>query len=111
MNRIALISILSSAILGVSGTVYAQTSPRQEDTGITAAEFEEIVMGLPLFSEVIRTWTRKSVGGRWSEAHSTVHQFTFGFQRVAKRWVFEGAVIQDLNDPDHTRFLFSVRFH
>ncbi len=51
------------------------------------------------------------LGGRWSEAHSIIHQFTLGFQRVAKRWVFEGAVIQDLNDPDHTRFLFSVRFH
>jgi hypothetical protein len=51
------------------------------------------------------------LGGRWSEAHSTVHQFTVGFQRVVKRWVFEGGVIQDLNDPNHTRFLFSVRFH
>jgi len=51
------------------------------------------------------------LGGRWSEAHSTVHQFTLGLQRVTKRWVFEGGVIQDLNGPNHTRFLFSVRFH
>ena len=51
------------------------------------------------------------LGGRWSEARSTVHQFTLGFQRVAKRWVFEGGVIQDLNNPNHTRFLISVRFH
>lgn len=51
------------------------------------------------------------LGGRWSEAHSTVHQFTLGLQRVAGRWVFEGGVIQDLNNPNHTRFLISVRFH
>jgi hypothetical protein len=51
------------------------------------------------------------LGGRWSEKHSTIHQFTVGFQRVAGRWVFEGGVIQDLNDPNHTRYLFSVRFH
>lgn len=51
------------------------------------------------------------LGGRWSDAHSTIHQFTLGFQRIAKRWVFEGGVTQDLNNPDHTRFLISVRFH
>ena len=51
------------------------------------------------------------LGGRWSDAHSTIHQFTLGFQRVAKRWVFEGGVIQDLNNPNHTRLLISVRFH
>ena len=85
MNRIALISILSSAILGVSATVYAQTSPRQEDTGITAAEFEEIVMGLPLFSEVIRTWTRKSVEGNIAKEYPkmrVVKEFPAGEQVV-----------------------------
>ena len=51
------------------------------------------------------------LGGRWSEKHSTIHQVTVGFQRVAKRWVFEGGVIQDLNTPNHTRYLFSIRFH
>ena len=51
------------------------------------------------------------LGGRWSEGQSTVHQFTVGIQRVAKRWVLEGGVIQDLNEPRHTRFLVSVRFH
>jgi hypothetical protein len=51
------------------------------------------------------------LGGRWSDAHSTIHQFTLGFQRVAKRWVFEGGVTQDLNNPHHTRFLIGVRFH
>ena len=51
------------------------------------------------------------LGGRWSDAHSTIHQFTLGFQRIAKRWVFEGGVTQDLNNPHHTRFLIGVRFH
>lgn len=51
------------------------------------------------------------LGGRWREGNSLVHQFTLGFQRVAKRWVFEGGVIQDLNAPNHTQFLLSIRFH
>ena len=51
------------------------------------------------------------LGGRWQESHSVVHQFTLGFQRVAKRWVFEGGVIQDLNSPNHTKFMLSVRYH
>ncbi len=51
------------------------------------------------------------LGGRWSERHSTIHQVTVGFQRVTKRWVLEGGVIQDLNGPNYTRYLFSVRFH
>lgn len=51
------------------------------------------------------------LGGRWSEGQSTVHQLTLGIQHVIKRWVFEGGVIKDLNEPRHTRLLVSVRFH
>jgi len=51
------------------------------------------------------------LGGRWRDGHNTVHQFTLGLQRVTRRWVIEGGVIQDLNNPNHTRFLVSVRFH
>ncbi len=51
------------------------------------------------------------LGGRWKEGNSTVHQFTLGLQRVAKRWVFEGGVIQDLNSPNHTRYMLGIRFH
>lgn len=51
------------------------------------------------------------LGGRWQENNNTVYQFTFGLQRVFKRWVVEGGVIQDLNAQHNTGFLFSVRFH
>ena len=51
------------------------------------------------------------LGGRWRQGSGTTHQFTLGVQRVASRWVFEGGIIADLNHPDHTRFLFSIRYH
>jgi hypothetical protein len=56
-------------------------------------------------------WIVTELGGRWREGKSTVHQLTVGLQWVANRWVLEGGVIQDLDDSNHTRFLFSVRFH
>lgn len=52
-----------AALAVTAGTSYAQTSPKQGDIGVTAAEYEEIVMGLPLFSEVIKTWEQKSEKG------------------------------------------------
>jgi hypothetical protein len=51
------------------------------------------------------------LGGRWGQGDRTVHQLTLGLQWVAKRWVFEGGAVQDLNSPNQTRYLFSIRFH
>ena len=51
------------------------------------------------------------LGGRWQKGASMVHQFTLGLQWTQGRWVLEGGVIQDLNSPDATGFLLSVRFH
>lgn len=39
-----------------------------------------------------------------------VHQATVGLQSIRKRWVPEGAVVQDLNGPDDTRFILSIGF-
>ncbi len=51
------------------------------------------------------------LGGRWRENQSTVHQITFGVQWISQRWVLEGGVIWDLNDPHHTSLLLSTRLH
>lgn len=51
------------------------------------------------------------LGGRWSEGGPLVHQATVGLQSIHKRWVLEGAVVQDLNGPNDTRLLFSTRVH
>ena len=51
------------------------------------------------------------LGGRWAQGGQTVHQFTLGLQWVVKRWVFEGGVVQDLNSPNQTHFMCSIRFH
>ncbi len=71
---------------------------------ISPTEYPE--WGLPLEWYLVT-----ELGGRWNARRSTIHQITLGFQRVAKRWVFEGGIIQDLNGPNHTRYLLSVRFH
>lgn len=46
-----------------AGWAVAQTSPEQGRTGMSVAEFEETIMSLPLFSEVIENWERKSQPG------------------------------------------------
>jgi len=51
------------------------------------------------------------LGGRWVRGNDMVHQATIGLQSIHKRWVLEGAVVQDLNGPEQTRLLFSSRFH
>lgn len=56
-------SIVAGVMLLACAAVLAQTSPKQGRVGMTAEEFEKVVMGLPLFSEVIETWKRKSVEG------------------------------------------------
>lgn len=51
------------------------------------------------------------LGGRWAQGGRMVHQFTLGLQWVVKRWVIEGGVTQDMNSPNQTQFLLSIRFH
>ena len=51
------------------------------------------------------------LGGRWQRGGNMVHQATLGLQSIHKRWVLEGAVVQDLNGPDDSRIILSARFH
>jgi hypothetical protein len=51
------------------------------------------------------------LGGRWDEGNTMVHQATIGLQSIHRRWVFEGGVVQDLNESEETRILLSTRFH
>ncbi len=51
------------------------------------------------------------LGGRWERGDDMVHQATVGLQSIHKRWVLEGAAVQDLNGPEDTRFILSTRFH
>ena len=62
MKNIAL-SIVSMALAVTSGASNAQSSPRQEATGMSVAEYEATVMGLPLFSELQRNWVQKAKAG------------------------------------------------
>lgn len=64
----ALSTIFALAFISVS--VFAQTSPRQPDTGITAPEFEKKVMGMPLFKEVINSWEQKSKKGNIAKSYT-----------------------------------------
>jgi DNA-binding beta-propeller fold protein YncE len=69
----------------VCASASAQTSPRQANTGMTAEEYEKVIMGLPLFSEVIDTWKRKSVEGDIAKSYTkmrTVKTFPKGEQVV-----------------------------
>ncbi len=51
------------------------------------------------------------LNGRWTEGNTTVHQVTLGLQWVHPRWVLEGGVFKDVNDPNATHYLVSTRFH
>ena len=51
------------------------------------------------------------LNGRWVEGNTLVHQFTAGLQWINRRWVLEGGVVQDLNGPEDTRFVLSMRIH
>lgn len=51
------------------------------------------------------------LGGRWRQGASMVHQATLGLQSIHKRWVLEGAVVEDLNGPNDTRIILSARWH
>lgn len=51
------------------------------------------------------------LNGRWREGETMVHQVTGGLLWVHRNWVLEGGVVQDLNHPDDTRYIFGTRFH
>ncbi|MEA3274076.1 MAG: hypothetical protein U9Q81_02015 [Pseudomonadota bacterium] len=51
------------------------------------------------------------LGGRWERGSDMVHQATLGLQSIHKRWVLEGAVVQDVNGPRDTQYILSTRFH
>lgn len=50
-------------------------------------------------------------GGRYMQGFRTLHQVTAGLLRIERRWVIEGAVVQDLNGPESTTLLVGVRVH
>ncbi len=51
------------------------------------------------------------LNGRWQEGESVVHQVTGGLQWIHRNWVLEGGLVQDLNGPEATRGILSLRLH
>lgn len=51
------------------------------------------------------------LNGRWQEGDTMVHQVTGGLQWIHRNWVLEGGVVQDLNGPEATRAILSLRLH
>jgi hypothetical protein len=49
------------------------------------------------------------LNGRWQEGESIVHQVTGGLQWIHRNWVLEGGLVQDLNGPESTRAIVSLR--
>jgi len=85
MKQSALSFMIGLVFVLSGGLVHAQSSPKQADTGITAKEYEDIIMGLPLFKEVINTWENKSVSGNIAKKYPqmrTVKTFPKGKQVV-----------------------------
>jgi DNA-binding beta-propeller fold protein YncE len=50
----------------------AQSSPDQPNTGISIAEFEETIMSLPLFSEIVDNWENKSQPGNIARMYKPI---------------------------------------
>ena len=51
------------------------------------------------------------LNGRWTEGNETIHQVTAGLQWIHRRWVLEGGIVRDLNDPKDARIVLSTRIH
>lgn len=49
--------------------------------------------------------------GTWKEDEKTIQEATLGLQWIHQAWVVEGGAVRDLNGPDETRFILSVRLH
>lgn len=93
--------------LWIEGTGNASDSARYDiawQYRLTPAEYPEWGIGSEWDVDL-------ELGGRWDRNNAMVHQATVGLQSIHKRWVFEGAVVQDLNGPDDTRFILSTRLH
>lgn len=50
----------------------AQSSPGQADTGMSVSQFEETVMSLPLFSEIVSNWENKAQPGNIAREYKPV---------------------------------------
>ena len=49
--------------------------------------------------------------GVWNENDKTIHELTMGLQWIHQTWILEGGAVRDLNGPDETRFILSIRLH
>ena len=65
----------------------------------------------PEWGSVPEWWGVLELNGRWLEGDSMVHQITAGLQWVHRRWVLEGGVVRDLNGPEDTQLVLSMRIH
>ncbi len=74
MSKTKEISLVFIAVLLLSGAglAMAQTSPRQAPTGMTVQEYEQTVMNLPVFTEVIDNWENKSQTGNIARSYKSV---------------------------------------
>ncbi len=72
MKKLSLTALLTVFVMVNSGLVMAQTSPRQPPTGMTLQEYEETIMGLPVFNEVIDNWENKSQPGNIARTYKPV---------------------------------------
>ena len=85
LSRVLTSCALMTVSLYTLPAVFAQTSPEQDDTGMSVEEFEETVMSLPLFSEVIRNWENKSKPGNIAKTYKqvrTIETFPAGKQVI-----------------------------
>lgn len=69
MKKITFSVGVVSALVFLSAPLFAQTSPKQSKVGMSAEVYEKTLMGLPLFSEVIDTWKRKSSTGNIAQPY------------------------------------------
>ena len=72
-------------LIGACPVLQAQTSPEQAETGMSVKEFEDTVMSLPLFSEIVKNWDNKAapgnIGKTWGKDR-TIAEFPPGEQVV-----------------------------
>jgi len=64
--------IMAGICLSASAPVAAQTSPRQASTGMSVQEYEQTIMNLPVFSEVIDNWENRSRPGNIARPYKPV---------------------------------------
>jgi len=49
--------------------------------------------------------------GRWRQGTHLIHQGTVGLQWILPTFVIEGGIFRDINQPHHTHWLISLRYH